>query len=88
MRVRTDIGPYGQIYADIFRGPRFGTLSVEFHMQRLGYIRSRPQMLYLYVFDTRLNKHDTLFRLLPSRKSHHQRVPLQEDTGGKEGSSV
>ena len=45
-------------------------LSVEYHMQRFGYTRSRSYMLYLYVFDAGLNKHDILLRLLLSRKSH------------------
>ena len=47
-------------------------LSVEYHMQRFGYIRSRSHMLYLYVFNAGLNKHDIVLRLLLSRKSHQE----------------
>ena len=44
-------------------------LSVEYHMQRSGYIGTRS---YLYVVGAGLNKHDNLLRLLLlSRKSHH-----------------
>ena len=38
-------------------------LSVEYHMRRFGYIRSRSYMLYLYVFNAGPNKHDILLRL-------------------------
>ena len=33
-------------------------LSVEFHVQRLGYIRSQSYSLYRYVFDAGSNTHD------------------------------
>ena len=38
-------------------------LSVEYHMQRFGYIRSRSYMLHLCVFDAGPNKHDNLLGL-------------------------
>ena len=50
-------------------------LSVGFHVQRLGYIRSRSYSLYRYVFDAVRNKHDILIGLLLSRKSQQVLQP-------------
>ena len=56
-------------------------LLVEFHVQRLGYIRPWACSLYRYVFDAGPNKHDILLGLLLSRKSQ-QGLPMRlEDEG-------
>lgn len=47
-------------------------LLVEFHMQRLGYIRPLFYLLYLYVFDAGLNRPEFLPGLSLSQRLSHQ----------------
>ena len=57
-------------------------LSVEFHVQRLGYIRpqSYTYRLYYYVFDAGPNKHDILIGLSLPQKSQHSHTVTRRRT--------
>ena len=50
------------------------SLSVEFHVQRLEYIKSRSYSLYRYGFDAGHNKHDILLGLSLPRKSQQNSI--------------